>query len=174
MKGRTIRFERAELCWPLLFHVEPLLSAYQWKTGMSVIVTDDEGTHEYATVAEAEAAVGDDPPHRVEMYARFDGDNTFKIGVWVVGFGPDQQPAATVHIDQGMESQARGLQESVAEFLSDEDPAAAQAPAAAAQVPERGRWHWLTDQPLGVTIVGGVVAALVAAGIIALVTLLVG
>jgi hypothetical protein len=140
---------------------------------VSVIVTDDEGTHEYATVAEAEAAVGDESPHRVEMYATFEGDQTFKIGVWVVGFGPDQQPAATVYIDQGMESQARGLQESVAEFLSDEDPAVAQVPAAAAQVRARGRWHWLTEQPLGVTIVGGVVAALVAAGIIALVTLLV-
>jgi hypothetical protein len=169
LKGRTIRFERAELCWPLLFHVEPLLSAYQWKTGVSVIVTDDEGTHEYATVAEAEAAVGDDPPHRVEMYATYDGDQVFKIGLWVVGFAPDERPAVTIHIDQGMESQAHGLQESVAEFLSDEDPAAA----AQAPVPARGRWHWLTEQPLGVTIVGGVVAALVAAGIIALVTLLV-
>ena len=56
--GRTFRFERAELCWPLLFHVEPLLSAYQWKTSVSVIVTDDEGTHAYATVAEAEIARG--------------------------------------------------------------------------------------------------------------------
>ncbi len=175
MKGRTIRFDRAELCWPLLFHVEPLLSAYQWKTSTSVIVTDDDGTHEYATVAEAEAAVGDHPPHRVEMYAAYDGDKTFKVGLWVVGFGPDEQPAATVHIDQGMESQAQGLQESVAEFLSDEDPAASAQGPVVAHVPvgTRGRWHWLTEQPLGVTIVGGVVAALVAAGIIALVTLVV-
>jgi hypothetical protein len=163
---RSFRFERAELCWPLLFHVEPIVSAYVWKTAFAVTVTDDEGVREYPTVAQAEAASGERPPHRVELYATYSERADFRIGVWVVGFGPGQQPAATLQIAQGLESEAEELQEAVAEFLNEDEPAVVPA-----QV-SRARWHWLTEQPLGVTIVGGVVATLLAAGIVALVSLL--
>jgi hypothetical protein len=167
---RSFRFERADLCWPLLFHVEPIVSAYRWKTAFTVIVTDEQGVREYPTVAQAQAGSRERPPHRVELYATYTEASGFKIGMWVVGFGPDQQPAATLQIDQGLESEAEELRAAVAEFLDEEEPAAVSAgaqPAASA-----GRLHWLTEQPLGVTIVGGVVATLLAAGIVALVSLL--
>jgi hypothetical protein len=169
-QARSFRFERADLCWPLLFHVEPIVSSYRWKSSFAVTVTDDDGAvREYPTVAQAEGASGDRPPHRVEMYAHYAGGAGFKVGLWVTGFGPDQQPAATLHVDQGMESEADELQASVAEFLGEEEP---EAVSTAAPAQRRGRWYWLTEQPLGVTIAGGVVAALLAAGIVALVSLL--
>ncbi|MCK8644395.1 hypothetical protein [Mycobacterium colombiense] len=43
-------------------------------------------------------------------------------------------------------------------------------PASAAS---RGRWHWITNQPLGVQVFGGLVATLGGTGIIALITFIV-
>lgn len=171
MSARTIRFERSDLCWPLLFHAEPMVTSIRWMSGLSVVVTDHGVKQEYADVAQARAAAADDPPDRVEMFAVYRGDTSFRVGLWVVGFGPNEQPAVTVHADDGLGAEARDLQASVIEFLVDEDPAV-QAPVIEPADDKRGRWYWLTDQPLGVTIVGGVVAALLAAGIVALLALL--
>ncbi|WP_156748989.1 hypothetical protein [Mycobacterium sp. 1482292.6] len=52
-------------------------------------------------------------------------------------------------------------------------PAEQSAPDAALEASPRGRWHWITNQPLAVQVVGGLVATLGGTGIIALITFIV-
>lgn len=172
----TFAFDRGELCWPVLFHVEPLIAGYPWKAGLSVTVSTDLGPAEYPTVAAARAGSQDGPPpHRVELYASL---QDIKTGVWVVGFGDGEQPAVTIYSEAGIAGESEELRESVAEFLGrngvdvpSADPGAATA--APAPVAKRSVWRWMTNQPMAVQIIGGVIATFLASGIAAIIALIV-
>jgi hypothetical protein len=167
----TFAFDRAELCWPVLFHVEPLIATYPWKKDLSVKVSDDDGAAAYPSVAEARVASRDKPPHRVEFYASAEYS---KAGVWVVGFGAGEQPAVTVYSNSRLTHEWNELRDSVAEFLGHNGADVAQAPAPAQVAPaaRRGAWQWMTNQPMAVQIIGGVIATLLASGIVAAVALI--
>lgn len=175
---RTIRFARPDLCWPLLFHLEPLLTAHVWMTEFSVTVTDDQGTRSYADVAQARSGSEPRPPHRVEMYATYRSDHaSFKHGVWMVGFGEGQQPAVTAYSEQGMKRETNELRLAIIEFLGRSDAPAEAVAQPRSEAPERGgssgrRWQWITNQPLAVQIIGGLIATLGATAIVAIITVL--
>ena len=168
--GPAFRIEDPDQCWPLLFHVEPLLTA----SGMgeySVTVLDEQGPREFPDVATAQAGSRQRPPLRVELSVRGGGVKMFSL--WMVGFGPDQEAAVTVAEIPGMHSQTEELRASIAEFLDEAGPATTPpttTPPALSGGP-RG-WRWVVNQPWTVQVVGGIVATLVAAGIITLITIL--
>jgi hypothetical protein len=161
--ARAFRLERQDQCWPLLYHLEPLLASYQMGA-LAVTVLDERGSHEYRDVASAQAGSREHPPHRVEMYLI--GAGCRLAGLWLVGLGPGQEPAVTVPELGGMSGQAGEIRASVAEFLGEEEPV----PAGAAAAPGGAGWRWIVNQPWTVQVVGGVIATLVASAIVAVVT----
>ena len=162
---RAFRLDRQDQCWPLLYHLEPLLASYQMGEFV-VTVLDEQGAHEYRDVSSAQAGSRELPPRRVEMYLVDRGLRL--VGLWLVGLGPGQEPAVTVADQSGMGDQAGELRASVAEFLG-EEPAAALSP-----VPGGGGGvRWIVNQPWTVQVVGGIIATLVASAIVALVTTLI-
>lgn len=174
-----IRLNGTASTWPLLFHLEPLVASIPWKDEVDVTVVDEAGTHTYPTVAEARAHSRQTIPNRVELYARsrqwgVDRHEGVKAGVWVVGFGDGEQPVATIYHDPGMRSDGERLREAAVEF-ADESERATPAPAAGgtASASRLKGWAWITNQPMAVAIVGGVIATLVAAGLLALITFLI-
>lgn len=169
-----IRLNRTASTWPLLFHLEPLVASFPWMEEVDVTVVNEAGTHRYPTVAVARAQSRQLVPNRVELYARADsirsGPNTgLKAGVSVVGFGDGELPVATIHHLPGLDSDEERLREAVMEF-ADESETATPAPAAAAARPNG--WTWVANQPMAVQIVGGVIATLLATGLLAVITLL--
>lgn len=168
----TFAFDRAALCWPVLFQVEPLISRYAWKTEVSATVLSDDGASTYPDIASARAASQATPPHRVEFYA---SAGNLKAGVWVVGFGDSEQPAVTIYSDSGMADDFNELHDAVAQFLGRNGVAVTEAPPTApAPTPaKRGLWRWMTNQPMAVQIIGGVIATFLASGIAALIAVLV-
>lgn len=174
-----IRLNGTASAWPLLFHLEPLVASIPWKDEVDVTVVDEAGTHRYPTVAEARAHSGQTVPNRVELYARTrqwsaNGDEGIKAGAWVVGFGDGEQPIATIYHDPGMQSEGARLREAAMEF-ADESERATPATTAGqtASASKLKGWAWITNQPMAVAIVGGVIATLVAAGLLALITFLI-
>lgn len=164
---RAFRLERQDQCWPLLYHLEPLLASYQMGEFV-VTVLDERGAHEYRDVASAQAGSRELPPRRVEMYLVDRGLRL--VGLWLVGLGPGQEPAVTVADQSGMGDQSGEIRASVAEFLG-EEPAATVSPSS--PVPGGGGWRWIVNQPWTVQVVGGIIATLVASAIVALVTTLI-
>jgi len=180
MSDRTspIRLNRTASTWPLLFHLEPLVASFPWMEEVDVTVVNEAGTHRYPTVAEARAQSRQLVPNRVELYARADsirsGPNTgLKAGVSVVGFGDGELPVATIYHLPGLESDEERLREAVLEF-ADESETAKPAPAAGEPVAtaKPNGWAWVANQPMAVQIVGGVIATLLATGLLAVITLL--
>jgi hypothetical protein len=168
VRGRervSFRLDDGDQSWPLLFHLEPLLASYQMGE-ISVTVLDEQGKREFADVASAQAGSREHPPHRVELYLT--GNGVRLIGLWLVGFGPGQEAAVTVADVPGMDGKIADIRASIAEFLDEDDVTAA--PAAAPAV-ARG-WGWMLNQPWTVQVIGGVIATVVAAGILALITAL--
>ncbi|MBM7791308.1 hypothetical protein [Tenggerimyces flavus] len=171
----TFTFDRAALCWPVLFQVEPLISAFAWKLNLAATVLSDEGASTYPDIASARAtsAALATPPHRVEFYA---SAQSMKAGVWVVGFGDSEQPAVTIYSDSGLADDFNELHDAVSQFLGRNGVAVTETPAAAAPASapaKRGLWRWMTNQPMAVQIVGGVIATFLASGIAALIAILV-
>lgn len=166
--ARAFRLERQDQCWPLLYHLEPLLASYQMGE-LVVTVLDEQGAHEYRDVSSAQAGSRQHPPHRVEMYLI--GSGMKLAGLWLVGLGPGQEPAVTVADQGGMQDQAGEIRASVAEFLGEDEPPAAQQQTST-PVPGGGGWRWMVNQPWTVQVVGGVIATLVASAIVALLTTL--
>lgn len=169
----TFTFDRAELCWPVLFQVEPLISAYAWKTELAATVLSDDGAATYPDIASARAASREKAPHRVEFYATA---RNVKAGVWVVGFGAGEQPAVTIYSDSGVADDFNELHDAVAQFLGRNGVAVSETPApppALPAPPKRGLWRWMTNQPMAVQVIGGVIATFLASGIAALIAILV-
>jgi len=173
-----IRLNRTASTWPLLFHLEPLVSSIPWRDVVDVTVVDEAGTHRYPTVAEARAQSRQLNPDRVELYARSDsirsGPNKgIKAGVSVVGFGDGELPVATIYHLPGLEADEERLRNAVLEF-ADRSETATPAPAAGEPVAaaKPNGWAWIANQPMAVQIVGGVIATLLATGILAVITFL--
>lgn len=165
----AFRLESRDLCWPLLFHLEPLLTAHDLGE-YSVTVIDDQGSREFPDVASARTGAQQHPPHRVELFVR---EGSVKLaGLWMVGFGPGQEPAISVSEQPGTGSQANELRASIAEFLDEDDPAVAPATALATSPTSVGRWRLIANQPWTVQVVGGVIATLLASAVVALITVL--
>lgn len=173
-----IRLNGTASVWPLLFHLEPLVASIPWKQEVDVTVVDAEGTRTYSTVADARAASRETVPNRIELYARTrewrgSGSEGFKAGVWVVGVGDGEQPVAAIHYEPGMEPDGERLRAAVLEFADEserETPAASAGEPGAATRP-RG-WALIANQPMAVQIIGGVIATLLATGLLALITFL--
>lgn len=173
-----IRLNKSASIWSLLFHLEPQVASIPWRDEVDVTVVDEAGTHRYPTVAEARAQSRQTVPDRVELYARNDrirsGPNQgIKAGVSVVGFGEGEIPVATIHHLPGMESDEERLREAVLEFADESEtatPARATGEPVAPAKPEG--WAWIANQPMAVQIVGGVIATLLATGLLAVITLL--
>jgi hypothetical protein len=159
---RAFRLDRQDQCWPLLYHLEPLLASYQLGE-LVVTVLDEQGKHEYKDVSSAQAGSRQHPPHRVEIHLV--GHGVRLAGLWLVGLGPGQEPAVTVADHAGMADQASEIRASVAEFLGEEEPSPTREPVG-------GGWRWIVNQPWTVQVVGGVIATLVASAIVALLTTL--
>lgn len=173
-----IRLNGTASIWPLLFHLEPLIASISWKQEVDVTVVDAEGTRTYPTVAEARAASRGTVPNRVELFARTrqwrgGGDEGFKAGVWLVGFGDGEQPVAAIYHEPGMESDGERLREAVLEFADESETATPGASAGAPVPASRPRgWSRIANQPMAVQIIGGVIATLLATGLLALITFL--
>ncbi len=166
----TFTFDRAELCWPVLFQVEPLISAYAWKSELAATVLSDDGAATFPDVGSARAASREKSPHRVEFYATA---KNMKAGVWVVGFGDGEQPAVTIYSDSGVADDFNELHDAVAQFLGRNGVDVSEKPAPPPALAKPNLWRWMTNQPMAVQVIGGVIATFLASGIAALITILV-
>lgn len=165
--GPAFRIENRDQCWPLLFHIEPLLTT-DGLGELTVTVLDEQGSRTFPDVAGAQAGSRQSPPYRVELSVATGGVKL--INLWMVGFGPGQEPAITVAEQPGMDSHTDEIRASIAEFLDAEEPPAV----AQSQRSGPAGWRWVVNQPWTVQVVGGIIATLVAAAILALVTILFG
>jgi hypothetical protein len=89
----------------------------------------------------------------------------------VVGVGDGELPVATIHHLPGLESDEERLREAVVEFADESETATPGAGKPVAAAKPNG-WAWVANQPMAVQIVGGVIATLLATGLLAVITLL--